>query len=647
METISAVGLAFLEMTFILVGLLILHGARNTIGNAAFLLSMGVLLIFTQIVAAASLTVIVGVPGADFYIAPTILSLPYLTALMVVYVTEGTLATQRLIIGAMATLGLYVYLSHITATQCNWLGYAISQGPSADSLNFLLRQSMRGMAATILAQTFDLFLIPIFFQRLRNFRCRMLIAIIGALLLTQLADHFIQVTINYWGSYEWWLHISSSYIAKSVATIWLGAIATIYLTRIETEAPGTGRGTLDIVFAFFGSYKRAKALERDIREWEGRYRMVVENASDMILILDAAGRILDTNFAAIKTMGFGLREEIINRSFPDMLIDRNDRPVNWETYSHSFSVEDTAFGPHIRRLECRLRTAGGETVELDMGISGIEAAGEQILVVLGRDVTERNRLAQEREDLRDQLIHSQRLESIGKLAGGVAHDFNNYLHAIQGHLDIITYMHEVKDQDVSRHITRVNEITDKASMLTKQLLGFARKGKYVEKRLEIGQLLRETGALFSPAAENQVGAEVRAKLKEAWIKGDPVQLQQVFLNLLINARDAVAELPSARKLIRVTLDEATSQKDHWRPPEDINLPIDDYICVTVADNGEGMPKEVMDHIFEPFFTTKPFGKGTGMGLAMAYGAISNHNGWIKVESAPGEGTAFMIFLPKS
>jgi PAS domain S-box-containing protein len=382
--------------------------------------------VLTQLVNAAELKVVFGYPGADFYIAPSVLFLPYLTIFMIVYVTEGTLMAQRLIIGAMATLGLYIYLSHLTALQCNWAGYTISQGPTADSMDYLLRQSQHTMAGTILAQTLDFFLIPIFFQRLRNLRCRMFFCIVGALMLTQIVDTFVYTSAVYWGEQQWWLHINSSYIAKAVATVWLSILATIYVLRIEKDIPGEGRGTLDIILAFFGSYGKAQTLQQHIREWEGRYRMVVENASDMILLLNHKGIILDANFAAIRIFKKRFRKDLLGQNFPELVFDRRNKPIDWGKYAPELPPEDTDdAAPNIQHLSCIARTEG-TNVELDLAMTGINVQKQMMLIVFGRDVTEDNRLSREKEELREQLAHAQRLESIGKLAGGVAHDFNNY-----------------------------------------------------------------------------------------------------------------------------------------------------------------------------------------------------------------------------
>ena len=638
-------------MTFIFVALLLLHSLRKLIGSAAFYIAVGLLLVFTQVVGATELRVITGYPGADFYIASSVLFLPYLTLLLVVYVTEGTLQAQRLIIGAMATLGLYIYLSQLTALQCNWPGYAISQGPSADSLDYLLRQSQRTMSASILAQALDLFLIPIFFQRLRNLNCRMFFCVVGSLMLTQLVDNFVFVTACYWGQPQWWLYMNSSYIAKAVATIWLSAVTALYLSRIKEEVPGESRRALDIVFAFFAGYGKAQALQQNLREWEGRYRMLVENASDMILVLNEAGVILDCNEAAVRTMRLHSRTELLNRAFPELLFSEDGQSFPWKHCLDSNRVEDTHAGHCIHKFAC-FADAHGEKVELDIVTTDINAEGLPMQIVFGRDVTEQKRMAREHEELRSQLAHNQRLESIGKLAGGVAHDFNNHIHAIQGHLDLIRYMHDISDEKILHHLDKIDQIATQSSKLTQQLLGFARKGAYVVKVIDLASLVQQSTELFMPGSQAGIELKTRIPGRKLPVKGDPVQLQQVILNLLINARDAM-EANQGHRLLSVSVDEASLFPDDWYPPahktqlmELVRSP-HDYFCVKVADNGEGIASKNMGKLFEPFFTTKPVGKGTGMGLAMAYGAITSHGGWIHVESEPGHGATFYIYLPKA
>ncbi len=648
METSITCVLALLEMTFVFVGLLILHGLRKEIGSAAFYITIGLLFVFTQLVSATELQVVIGFAGANFYIAPSVLLLPYLAALMIVYITEGTLATQRLIIGAMATLGFYVYLSYLTGMQCGWAGYTISQGSSADSFEFLLRNSQRNMASSTVALTLDLFLIPIFFQRLRNLGCRMFFSVLGSLMLTQLADTLVYSLVCFWGERQMLVYLSSSYIAKAVFTIWLSAIASVYLTKIETEMPGHhGRRTLDILFSFLGSYGKTEALERNLQESEGRYRTVIENASDIVLLLNRDGEILDANNAALSIFKLKSKKDIIGKSFPGMLTDLQEFPFTIDSYWGEALMNKQQPAPQIHNIQLHALSAAGNKIEFDVALNMIEVENVKVLIVLGRDVTEQNRLNREQAELKDELAHAQRLESVGQLAGGVAHDFNNYLHAIQGNLDILLLMHDVEDEKVLKHLERINDITSQASKLTQELLGFARKGKYREEIMDLSKLMNETIDLFSP--QSLENTDIRADIGKTKmpVKGDALQLKQVFLNILINARDAIDT--SGKKEIRITIEakpaKAFSSK-FFPPPEMENLSPDDFFCVKIEDNGIGMDKETLSRIYDPFFTTKPIGKGTGMGLAMAYGAISNHHGWLYVESEEHKGTAFYVFLPK-
>lgn len=644
LEIVFTSALALLETTFVLVGLLLLHGLRRIIGGAAFYIALGLLLIFTQLVGAAELKVVLGYPGADFYIASSVLFLPYLTSLMIVYVTEGTLVAQRLIIGAMATLGLYVYLSNITALQCSWPGYAISQGPSADLLDYLLRQSQLTMAASILAQALDLFLIPIFFQRLRNLNCRMFFCVLGSLMLTQLVDSFVFVSASYWGQPQWWVQISSSYLAKAVATIWLSLVAALYLSRIEHERPGESRRTLDIILSFFGSYGKAKALEQNLRESEERYRIVVQNASDMIILLNREGLVVDANRAAIKTLSHDRSTSFIGRHFEEIVKTRDGSPVPWECYSRDIPDPEAATAPkRIHRLQC-VAELPSRKVELELSVSGIFVGETPILMAFGRDMTEQRRLERDREEWRVQASHRQRLEAIGRLAGGIAHDFNNYIHAVQGHLDILKYMYEIKDMDVVRHLEKIDKIICQAGTLTSQLLGFARKGKNQEKVVDVCELAKRSADLFMPT---QSGITFSLKLGSGGfpVKGDPVQLQQALLNLMINAKDAMYGKPEQQRRLTISVDSPEALGVTLSPPQELKERSECYCCIRIEDSGTGIEPQIMTRIFEPFFTTKPIGKGTGMGLAMAYGTMISHNGWIQVESVPGSGTAFTLILP--
>jgi signal transduction histidine kinase len=375
---------------------------------------------------------------------------------------------------------------------------------------------------------------------------------------------------------------------------------------------------------------------------------VVENISEMILVLNSEGKILDANFAAIRILHVRSRKRLIGRAFSEMVFDKDNNPVNWDDYCESFHIEDTSEGPHIQRLQCLAKVNERDKLEIDIAISSIQVDEVPMMIVLGRDVTEENRLAREKEELSIRLAHTQRLESIGELAGGVAHDFNNYIHAIQGHLDVITYMHEVADEKVTGHLEKINDITEKAAHLTQQLLGFARKGKYIRKSINLNDLIKESVELFTPKSLEDMNFNLEiAGGDPMWVKGDPVQLQQVFLNLLINARDAVEGNEDRDKEISMQAKDAALFNIRIKPNLEMKkVDLSDFYCIEVKDNGCGVSQEDIERIFEPFYTTKPFGKGTGMGLAMVYGTVSNHGGWVQVLSEQGKGSAFYVFLPR-
>ncbi len=436
------------------------------------------------------------------------------------------------------------------------------------------------------------------------------------------------------------------YITNSIVTIWLSLLVTLYLSKIEKERPGEGKGSLDIVFAFFGSYSKAQMLQRDLQEWEGRYRMVVENASDMILLLDDDERIIDANLAAMQILNIPEKKQLLRKKFPADFIpsskDKNEISRKW----HNMSNKKESDTQYILDIPIHAISATGRAIILNVSISNILVEGNLVTIVFARDATEKNRLNKEREELREQLGHAQRLESVGRLAGGVAHDFNNYLHAIQGHLDILAYMHEINDEKVESHLDRIDNITEQAAELTQKLLGFARKGKYVDTAINLNELIDEAIDLFMPTSQKNINLEFNNNIESCRIKGDKVQLQHVFLNIMINARDAMENRPDEKMAINIILDKGEKYGSHCKTTSMEKIPANNFYCVVIEDTGEGMEKETLNQIFDPFFTTKPIGKGTGMGLAMVYGTITNHGGLIDVTSKKEKGTTFYIFLPK-
>ena len=489
----------------------------------------------------------------------------------------------------------------------------------------------------------DLFLLAIIFQRLRNAKCKLFICILGALICTCIIDSFVYLAVTNWGQSYWWVHINNSFFIKTIAAVWLTLLITIYMHKIEKNVDVQERSSLDIVFAFFGGYGKAKALERDLREWEGRYRMVVENASEAIFILNDSGQIIDANLAAIEVMGGNSVNDVLGAKLLHILQDEKGNPVKaLVEYSNPFGIAEEA---KIIRFNAFIGSDLKKRRNLSIALSALNFENELMLLLLARDITEESKLAKEKVKLGEQLAHSQRLEAVGKLAGGIAHDFNNYIHAILGHLDLARMLFETEDETINKHLEKIGEISEQAGELTSKLLGFARKGKYQEQELDLNELVEKAVDLFMPKSKKNLEFKLDLRPEKMIIRGDSVQLQQVMLNLMLNAIDAMKDMDSKNKM-QIVVDKAANCKIQLLPPSpDINT--DDYYFICVKDNGFGIDGDTMKHIFDPFFTTKPIGEGTGMGLAMVYGTITNHHGWVQVQSKVNRGTKFYLFLPKA
>ena len=263
----------------------------------------------------------------------------------------------------------------------------------------------------------------------------------------------------------------------------------------------------------------------------------------------------------------------------------------------------------------------------------LHIAGELLANALSR-----KRVEQEKSSLEEQLIQSQKMEAVGTLAGGIAHDFNNLLTGILGYADLLGSGNLSTDQTQKAALV-IERAARRAAELTQQLLGFARKGKYQNVAVDLHATIREVTTLFKRTFEKSITICTTLSSESTYIMGDPVQIQQVILNLAVNARDA---MPHGGLLTfetsRVILESDPGDgRDHTSPRE--------YVRLAVTDTGCGIPEEVQSRIFEPFFTTKEPGKGTGMGLSMVYGIVKNHGGSICVSSSPAQGSRFEVLLP--
>jgi len=258
------------------------------------------------------------------------------------------------------------------------------------------------------------------------------------------------------------------------------------------------------------------------------------------------------------------------------------------------------------------------------------------LAIYSKDMTAEKRSEEERKKLTAQLQQAQKMEAIGTLAGGIAHDFNNLLMAIQGNVSLILFDMEAAHPH-HRILANIERLIRSGADLTSKLLGYARRGKYESRPLALNDLVRETSDTFGRMRKDiTIYRDLAENLKS--IIADKGQLEQVLLNLFVNAADA---MPAGGKLILRTRN-LTHQEI---PSKGYTIKPGAYVLLTVTDTGVGMERGVMARIFDPFFTTKKIGRGTGLGLASAYGIIKSHNGYIEVESEKEKGSTFYVYLP--
>ena len=278
----------------------------------------------------------------------------------------------------------------------------------------------------------------------------------------------------------------------------------------------------------------------------------------------------------------------------------------------------------------------GTLFPIDVSFSPLES-DEGLIVASARDVTEQQLAFESRQKLEEQLHHSQKMDAIGRLAGGVAHDFNNQLHAIMGYADLLKI--EANPKKIKYYVDNICTAAQRSADLTKNLLAFSRKGQYQITPLNIHRIILEIIAVLDCTIDKRIEVTRSFAARPDVIMGDPSLVQNALLNIAVNARDAMKEggkLNFQTEII--TLDKSGD-------PQHAEIAPGRYLQISISDTGVGMSDEIKKHIFEPFFTTKPTGAGTGMGLASVYGTVKTHKGVIDVVSQPGHGTTFKLAFP--
>ncbi|HEX2165629.1 MAG TPA: PAS domain S-box protein, partial [Longimicrobiales bacterium] len=363
------------------------------------------------------------------------------------------------------------------------------------------------------------------------------------------------------------------------------------------------------------------SAEEAVRRSEARFRSLIENASDGVFILSADGLVTYQSPAVERILGY---ESVLGMS-PFDLVHPDDLPEVTKSFEEVMTP-----GGHGKSVEFRCRHANGTYRMLHVQGSNLldDPAVAGIVVNMIDSTVHRS--------LEEQLHHSQRLEAVGRLAGGIAHDFNNLLTAIRGYTDLLG---DRLSDDARAHadVVEIRRAVERAARLTRQLLAFSRRQVVRPCATDLGRVIGELQEMLRRLIREEIPLDT-CIAGDAWVFADPGQIEQVVVNLVVNARDS-----EPRTGITIAVDLVDIPDDD---PTATGVAPGPNVRLTIADDGSGIDPEILPHIFEPFFTTKDVGQGTGLGLATVYGIVQDAGGQILVESSPETGTTMRVYLPR-
>ena len=403
--------------------------------------------------------------------------------------------------------------------------------------------------------------------------------------------------------------------------------STLWLRTTKVPLRDEG-GNVIGVFSSYEDITEAKKAGEELRRSEASYRTLVEQASDGIFVADAHGNFLDVNPSGCAMIGY-TQEELLGMNMGELIppADLAENPLR---------IPELRAGQRIIHERSLIRKDGSL---LPVEISA-KMLPDGLFQGIARDVSDRKRAEEERRNLESQLRQSQKMEVVGQLAGGVAHDFNNVLTAIQGNTEFL-----LRDRHAPERwradLEEIRKATKRGAALTQQLLAFSRRQVLIPKTLDlnivVGDMERMLRRLIGADVELVVDLEAGVGL----VRADPGQVEQVIMNLVVNARDAMPE--GGRLLIRTHNVEFDDEFVEAHPDAEVGS----YVALTVRDTGLGMEEDTLERAFEPFFTTKGPGEGTGLGLSMVYGIVKQSGGHVSLSSEPGCGTDCTVYLPRS
>jgi PAS domain S-box-containing protein len=376
---------------------------------------------------------------------------------------------------------------------------------------------------------------------------------------------------------------------------------------------------------------KRKEIERMLRKADTQYRVIVDTAHEGIIANDGSGIITLVNPRLLEMLGYSY-EELLGRSIFEFMDDE-------ERWEHQKQLELQQQGI-VTQFERRFRRKDGSVIWTHASAAplideqGVSRGGFGMF----SDITDQKHAEEHRKKLEDQLLQSQKIESIGRLAGGIAHDINNMLTPILGYTELLEFNIPAEDpcredlQEITNAAVRIRE-------MTRQLLAFGRRQTLDMRSLDVNVVISKFGKMLRRTLRENITISMNLVPSIGAVLADERQIEQVLLNLAVNAQDA---LPASGLLVIATKDVSVDAAFAEARP---GLAPGRYVVIIVSDNGMGMDGETLSRIFEPFFTTKESGRGTGLGLAMVYGIIKQHRGYVDVMSEPGGGTTFSLYLP--